>query len=88
MLNTGTTTWTVASLFRLGAINPYDNANWGPNRIGLASGESIMPGQQKTFTWSVRAPAAAGIYNFQWRMVQDGVAWFGSPSTNIPVMVQ
>jgi hypothetical protein len=84
MLNNGGTTWTAASNYRLGAINPYDNTTWGMNRVGLATGESIAPGQQKMFVWTVTAPPA-GTYNFQWRMVQDGVAWFGDPSTNMVV---
>jgi hypothetical protein len=58
------------------------------NRVGLASGDSVAPGQQKTFTWTVQAPATAGTYNFQWRMVQDGVTWFGNMSANVAVVVQ
>ena len=87
MRNIGATTWTAAQFFRLGAINPYDNTMWGPNRIGLAAGDSIAPGQQKTFTWSIIAPSSAGVHNFQWRMVQDGVTWFGDNSTNVAVTV-
>jgi hypothetical protein len=87
MKNSGGTTWTAASAYRLGAINPYDNTTWGMNRVGLASGDSIAPGQQKTFTWTVTAPATAGPYNFQWRMLQEGVTWFGDTSTNVAVTV-
>ena len=87
MTNTGGTTWTAGAMYRLGAINPYDNTVWGANRIAMGAGESIAPNQQKTFTWTVTAPAAAGSYNFQWRMVQDGVTWFGGNSTNVVVAV-
>ena len=87
MRNAGTTTWTAAAAFRLGAVNPYDNANWGMNRVGLAGNESIAPGAQKSFTWTVTAPPTAGTYNFQWRMVQDGMAWFGGLSSNVAVAV-
>jgi uncharacterized membrane protein len=87
MRNTGTTPWTAAALVRLGAINPHDNFTWGMNRVGLAGADSIGPNQQKTFSWTVTAPATAGTYNFQWRMVQDGVTWFGAESTNVVVQV-
>ena len=82
MRNTGGTNWTAGNLYRLGAINPYDNFNWGMNRIALAGSDSIAPNQQKTFIWTVQAPSTPGTYNFQWRMVQDGVAWFGDDSAN------
>jgi hypothetical protein len=84
MRNSGGTTWTAASLYRLGAINPHDNVTWGMNRVGL--GANVAPGQQYTFTWNVTAPAA-GIYNFQWRMVQEGLTWFGTASNNVVVAV-
>jgi hypothetical protein len=88
MQNTGTATWTAAGLYRLGATNPYDNTTWGTNRVSLAGADSIATGQQKTFTWTVQAPATAGTYSFQWRMVQDGVTWFGDTSPNVAVVVQ
>ena len=87
MRNTGTTTWSTGNLYRLGAINPYDNATWGMNRVLFGANENIAPGQQKTFTWTVTAPSAAGTYNFQWRMVQEGVTWFGAESPNVVVTV-
>jgi parallel beta-helix repeat protein len=87
MKNTGTTTWSAASLYRLGSQNPYDNMTWGTNRVLLAAGESVTPGQTKTFSFTVTAPSSAGTYNFQWRMVQDGVEWFGPTSSNVVVTV-
>lgn len=87
MRNTGTATWTEGGLYRLGAVNPQDNSIWGSGRVLLNSGESIGPGQQKTFNWTAQAPAAPGTYNFQWRMVRDGVAWFGDSTANAVVTV-
>jgi hypothetical protein len=87
MRNSGGTTWTPGTFYRLGAINPHDNANWGMNRIALAAGDSVAPGQVRTFSWTVRAPTTPGQYNFQWRMVQDGVTWFGANSANTVVTV-
>jgi hypothetical protein len=83
--NTGTTTWTAAGKYRLGSQNPRDGLTWALNRVYLSSGESIAPGQSKTFYFNVTAPTTTGIYNFQWRMVQDAVEWFGEYSQNVPV---
>ena len=37
MRNTGGTAWTPGTFYRLGAVNPYDNGNWGMTRVGLAA---------------------------------------------------
>src|SRR5207237_1324496 len=87
MQNTGTTTWTAAGAYRLGSQNPQDNTTWGTNRVSLPSGSSVAPGANVTFSFNVTAPATAGTYNFQWRMVQDGVEWFGALSANAAVRV-
>jgi RHS repeat-associated protein len=86
MQNTGTTTWTAANLYRLGAQNPQDNTTWGLPRVELPS--SIAPGASATFTFNVTAPSTVGSYNFQWRMVEDNVEWFGAFTTNVVVTVQ
>ncbi|MCH9652008.1 MAG: M4 family metallopeptidase [Deltaproteobacteria bacterium] len=85
--NTGTTTWTRAGNYRLGSQNPQDNLRWGIGRVDLPSNASIAPGQQWTFTFTIRAPAAPATYNFQWRMVKEGVAWFGAFSQNRQIAV-
>mgnify|MGYP001029983646 CR=1 FL=1 len=80
MKNTGETAWTPTGQFRLGSQGPADNTTWGPDRVHLAEGDSIVPGEEKTFTFEVIVPDADGIYNFQWQMVQDGEEWFGDKS--------
>ncbi|MGE0519941.1 MAG: M12 family metallo-peptidase [Candidatus Binatia bacterium] len=87
MRNTGTTTWRYSDLYRLGAWNPADNTAWRMNRVPMTSDEQILPGQEKAFTWAVTAPSTPGTYNFQWRMVRDGVSWFGAASANTAVSV-
>jgi hypothetical protein len=87
MKNTGTTAWTESTGFSLGSQNPADNWNWGFGRVNLSSGEYIAPGQTKTFNFNVVAPATPGLYNFQWRMLREGVEWFGDYSTNVAVRV-
>ena len=85
--NTGTTTWTPGGAYRLGSQNWQDNTTWGTNRINLPSGSSIAPGANATFNFNVTAPTSPGTYNFQWKMVQDGVEWFGAQSANVAVKV-
>jgi hypothetical protein len=87
MRNTGTTPWTDGGGYSLTSQNPAYNTTWGLYRVYLAAGESIAPNATKTFTWSVTAPAAAGTYDFQWRMRQSGVEWFGDLTANVAVQV-
>jgi RHS repeat-associated protein len=86
MQNTGTTTWSAANLYRLGAQNPQDNTTWGTARVELPG--PVAPGASATFSFNVTAPATVGSYNFQWRMVQDNVEWFGAYTANLSISVQ
>ncbi|GEM_PF-3106497 len=84
MQNTGTTTWSPGT-YKLGSQNPQDNTTWGTNRINLQS--SVAPNANAAFTFNVTAPTTPGTYNFQWRMLQEGVGFFGTASTNVAVTV-
>lgn len=88
MKNTGTNTWTAAAGYKLGSQNPQDNNTWGTGRVNLAAGEAISQNADKTFTFAITAPASPGTYNFQWRMVQEGVTWLGALTTNVAIEVQ
>jgi RHS repeat-associated protein len=83
--NTGSNAWTSASNYNLGSQNAQDNTTWGMGRVGLPY--SVGSGSQVTFSFTVTAPATSGTYNFQWRMVQDGVEWFGDFTPNVVVTV-
>ena len=48
----------------------------------------VAPGGSVTFTFSVKAPTSSGTYNFQWQMVQDGVEWFGEPTSNVSIVAE
>ena len=87
MKNTGTTTWTKANSYKLGTQNPAGNKTWGLNRVELSEEDAIEPGQSKTFTFTAKAPATAGTYNLQFKMVRELVAWFGNLSTNVAIKV-
>jgi hypothetical protein len=86
--NTGDVPWTPspsANPYRLGSQNPQDNVTWGRGRVEPP--RTVNPGQTVTFAFTVTAPAVVGTYNFQWRMLQEGITWFGAFSPNVPVVV-
>ena len=85
MTNTGSTTWSTTSGFKLGSQNPQDNGTWGLTRVDV--GAAVATDQSRTFSFQVTAPTTAGSYNFQWRMLQEGVAWFGASTPNVAVTV-
>jgi hypothetical protein len=47
-----------------------------------------VPGSEAIFNFQITAPAAAGTYNLQWRMVEELVTWFGDFTPNMPIVVQ
>ncbi len=49
--------------------------------------DGVVTGQEKTFTVTDIAPPRAGAYDFQWRMLQEGGAWFGATCPNVSVNV-
>jgi microsomal dipeptidase-like Zn-dependent dipeptidase len=87
MQNIGTITWTPggANPFRLGAQTNQNDTQWGPSRVELPG--AVPPGGQVTFNFTVTAPTTPGTYNFDWRMLQEMVQWFGQYTTNVPVQV-
>jgi hypothetical protein len=86
MLNSGNAPWSSARGYKLGSQAPQDSLTWGTNRVYLAPGESVGQGQAKTFTFNVRPPAA-GVYPFQWKMVEDLVEWFGGLTPRVDIQV-
>jgi hypothetical protein len=75
--NTGTATWTAARNYKLGFVG--DKPSFGPRRALLDSGISVAPGQQYTFT--ITAPTTGGTHTMQYRMLREGVTWFGQTTT-------
>lgn len=73
--NTGTSAWTRSQDYALGAWG--DSDPFAAVRQPLEPGESVAPGQEKTFTMVFQAPAAPGTYETDWRMVREGQGWFG-----------
>lgn len=85
--NIGTAAWTKADGYILGSQNPEDNESWGLNRVSLGDSDNILPGEEKTFEFEITAPGNPGYYDFQWRMLQDGVEWFGQDTDNALIIV-
>ncbi|MFN0172909.1 MAG: NBR1-Ig-like domain-containing protein [Bryobacteraceae bacterium] len=79
--NSGNTTWT-SSVYdpyrphRLGSEDPANNAKWGFSRLEMPV-PVVNPGQEVSFTINATAPPEPGNYAFDWRMVEDGVEFFG-----------
>ena len=70
--NTGTTSWTKDANYKL--VYTVDSAmnTWGPGVVELEEGDSIAPGDSKTFTFDITAPTTEGVYRFQWSLLQEG----------------
>ncbi|MDG6900896.1 MAG: glycoside hydrolase family 99-like domain-containing protein [Nitrososphaerota archaeon] len=85
--NTGSSTWTSSGGYQLSSQNPQDNGVWGTSRVSLDSEQTVAPGKQIVFSFSVVAPSQPGTYNFRWRMIQNGSGPFGDYTTTVKVTV-
>ncbi|MCC6934554.1 MAG: hypothetical protein IT406_02625 [Candidatus Yanofskybacteria bacterium] len=91
--NTGTKAWDVkgspgnyTSAYRIKSWGPADNTTWGTSFIPLPYAP-VPSGQSATFTFLIKAPFTPGTYNFQWRMNQGGVGWFGQENPPVAITV-
>ncbi len=91
MSNDGATTWTRLGPhpYRLGSKNPQDNATWGLARVELPDARAEVPPSSNIvwFEFEITAPSIPGTYDFQWRMVQEFVEWFGDYTPKVKVRV-
>ncbi|RLD11234.1 MAG: hypothetical protein DRI44_04055 [Chlamydiae bacterium] len=86
--NTGFDLWTSNDLYSFGQVDS-DTENFGPGRYYFNDNENevdlylgIFKGRPVKFDVKVIAPAISGIYETHWRMLQEGVVWFGEEITN------
>ena len=80
MRNTGTTTWTEATSYRLSSRGPRDNTTWGFNRA-YRPGRLRRAGADRHLRLLHHRALGGRDYSFCWSMVQDGVDWFGEVSS-------
>lgn len=87
MQNTGTTAWApgLVQLEFMGTrdvsyVPNYPNDLWGVQDVQVPAGTTVAPGQNFTFNFTVKAPAAAQNYYFAWRL-KSASGWFGQPTT-------
>ena len=67
--------WNESYAMRLGAVgdsDPFSSAT----RYTISG--NVSPGSTYAFTISLTAPSTPGTYTSDWRMVRDGVTWFGA----------
>ncbi|MBK0014069.1 RHS repeat-associated core domain-containing protein [Stenotrophomonas sp. S41] len=84
MRNAGDDPWRSQEGFALGSQNPGDNMTWGIHRITTGD---VPVGEVGEFRAVVTAPGKAGSYSFQWRMLREGVEWFGVPTPDVLISV-
>ncbi len=84
--NTGSTTWTRAGGYKLGAVGDADPFHPSEPRVWLPDGAGVAPGAEYTFDVPMTAPDQGGAYVTKWQMVREAVHWFGGvASANVHV---
>jgi len=77
MRNTGNTTWTTGTGYRLGALEPV---YWGVVEAALPG--DVAPGQDATFSFNITSPEAWGTYPVRYLMRKGSPwGWFGAGTT-------
>ncbi len=74
--NAGTTTWSEDDEIRLGAVDDSDPLATS-TRLYLPDGIDVRPGDTWVFNVDAVAPSSPGTYTTDWRMLREGVHWFG-----------
>ena len=87
-LNNGSEVWEEEESYKLISQNPSNNNIWGINEVKLNPQEKISPNEEKTFFFTVTAPTIQGVYDFQWRLIHEGIEIFGQPTNNLRINVE
>lgn len=85
--NAGTGSWTKIGNFKLAPGAPQDTSRWNLRRVMLTDQDVVLPGQNHTFNFTIRAPSEPGTYVFSWQMLRELVAWFGEVSSGTTINV-
>ncbi|OIO00927.1 hypothetical protein AUJ67_05080 [Candidatus Desantisbacteria bacterium CG1_02_49_89] len=85
VLNNGNLEWTDTEAYKLGAVGDADPFTF--NRQFLSKDDIIWRNETKAFTVKMTAPETPGVYLTDWRMLEEGVAWFGGAfAKNVTVL--
>ena len=76
MRNTGTAIWSRAGGYKLGAVDDSDPLYDRP-RVWLTDDVFVAPGEVVEFEIPLTAPGQEATVATDWRMVHEGVRWFG-----------
>ncbi|MDH7603018.1 MAG: fibronectin type III domain-containing protein, partial [Armatimonadota bacterium] len=71
--------WSESHQFRLGAVG--DSDPFAATRHYING--TVMPGGFYTFSFTMTAPRTPGDYVTDWRMLREGVTWFGDTLTKV-----
>ncbi len=74
--NLGSATWTRDGFYKLGTVDDDDPLFLGV-RVRLGEDDVVEPGASHRFDFELTAPDEEGWYTTDWRMVREGVTWFG-----------
>ena len=85
--NTGTASWIgtgdASGVVRLGTASPQDRASrfavgsWLSGNRVMPIGFEVDPNQSVRLNFSVVAPTTKGSYTESFRLVSEGITWFG-----------
>lgn len=81
MRNTGFVTWSMDDGYKLGAVDDSDPFLSEGTRILLTEHVTIPSGDVWSFEFELTAPDVPGLYVTDWRMVHEGIHWFGETHT-------
>jgi len=81
--NTGAATWTRSDGYKLGTVDDSDPFYTGDTRVWLSDEAVVTTGEIWTFEFELQAPEEAGSYTSDWRMVHEGVQWFGESLSQV-----
>lgn len=82
--NLGENIWTRADGYKLGVVDDSDPFRLpsGDVRVWLPEGVSIPKYSLYTFEFTLIAPSEPNVYTTDWRMIREGVCWFGRTFTH------
>jgi len=98
--NTGTATWDgstcLGTTVMRDRVSPFASAGWvNDHRLDcVPAGTTVAPGATHRFswTWSVPATMATGMYTEYYDLVEEGVTWFGDeggpPDNDIEAIIE